>query len=390
MFKRLLQPILKQTASSFPITALTGPRQSGKTTLIKQAFSNFNYFNLEDPDNLLYMQSDPKTILNSNQKLIIDEAQKWPPLFSYLQSHIDQHPKNRYILTGSQNILLQAKNTQSLAGRCAYLELLPLSYSEYCSDPALKPLSLWEYLYYGSYPRPYHENLPTKTWYLSYIKTYLERDVRSLLNIKNLSQFQLFLKCCAARHGQLLNLSNLSQDLGLSHTQIKEWLSVLEASYIIFLLPPYYKNFNKRLVKTPKLYFYDSALVCQLLEIDSISHLQQHMMRGAIFEGFIISEIIKYLQLTQQGKTYFWKSRNDHEVDLIIERGEELWLYEIKSSSTFNPSFLYGLDYLAKQSLIKDLIQERILIYGSEQYLTVNTECGPVTVLPWNKIREQF
>ncbi len=388
MFERLLKPILENTITTFPITALTGPRQSGKTTLIKQTCPNFNYFNLEDPDNLLYIQSDPKSILTTNHNLIIDEAQKWPLLFSYLQAHIDQNPHHRYVLSGSQNILLQEKITQSLAGRCAYLELFPLSYKEFCSHPNLKPLPLWEYLYGGTYPRPYHEKLPIKMWYSSYIKTYLERDVRNLLNIRNLSQFQLFLKFCAARHGQLLNLSNLSQDTGLSHTQIKEWISLLEASYIIFLLRPFYKNFNKRLVKTPKLYFYDSALVCQLLEIDSVQSLQQHIMRGAIFEGFVISEIIKYLQLDQNGKIYFWRDHGGNEIDLILERNNKLFLYEIKSSSTFNVSFLSGLDYFVKQ--VKEEVQERFLVYTAEQSLTMNTEHGLVTILSWNKLCDNF
>lgn len=389
MFKRILHPILEKTVHKFPITALTGVRQTGKTTLIKQAFPNFNYFNLEDPDNLLYIQSDPKAILANNQRLIIDEAQKWPLLFSYLQAHVDQNPHSNYVLSGSQNILLQSNITQSLAGRCAYLELFPLSYQEYCSHPNLKSLSLWEYIYNGTYPRPYHENLPIKLWYSSYIKTYLERDVRNLLNIRNLSQFQLFLKFCAARHGQLLNLTNLSQDTGLSNTQIKEWISLLETSYIIYLLRPFYKNFNKQLVKTPKLYFYDSALVCQLLAIDSVQQLQQHFMRGAIFEGFVISEIIKYLQIEQlehPSQIYFWRDHSDNEIDLIVEQNNKLFLYEIKSSSTFNTNFLSGLDYFLQKVTLKE-VEERFLVYTGEQTVPMNTINGSVMLLPWNKLQ---
>lgn len=346
MFQRLLAATLQTTAQGFPVTVLTGPRQSGKTTLLRELFPDYYYVNLEAPDILLHAQQDPRGFLQHNeQHWIIDEAQNDPALFSYIQELVD-HPQNkrRFILSGSQNFLLAHNINQTLAGRAAILELLPLSYAEYCTAKDLSPLNLWEFLYQGGYPRPYNENLPLKMWYDSYIRTYLERDIRSLMNIKDLAKFQLFLKLCAGRHGQLLNMNALANDAGISHTTAAQWISLLEASYIVYRLQPYYKNFNKRLVKTPKLYFYDSALVCMLLGIDSSQHLKMHTSRGAIFEGFVLAEIIKTtLAQGQRPNLYFWRDHLGIEIDGILEKGGQLRAIELKSGQTITADFFENL-----------------------------------------------
>jgi len=362
MFQRSIEGTLQNAASTFPVVVLTGPRQSGKTTLLKTLFPEYDYISLESPDNLLMVQSDPRGFLETDgRKKIIDEAQHYPELFSYIQEYADKERKpGMFILSGSQNFLLAERTSQTLAGRAAILELLPLSYTEYCTHPEIKKLNLWQFLYHGTYPRPYQEHLNTGLWYNSYIRTYLERDVRSLVNVKDLAKFQIFLKLCAGRHGQLLNLSSLGHDCGISQTTASQWLSILEASYIVYRLQPYYRNFNKRLVKTPKLFFYDTALVCQLLGIESAEHLQLHTQRGAIFEGFILADIIK--SFTSRGKTaplYFWRDHLGVEIDGLIERGEKLVALEIKSSKTIVPDMLSVLQkwrQIAQSAAIKSCL----------------------------------
>lgn len=345
LFKRNITNTLIETAKSFPITALTGPRQSGKTTLLKYLFPSRDYINLEDPDRFLMVSSDIRGFLNDGKPRIIDEAQRLPELFSYLQGHVDKDPiPGQFILSGSQNFLLSEKISQTLAGRVGLLELLPLSYSEYLTHPQSKDLAIWDFLYHGSYPRPYNENLDVTIWFNSYIKTYLERDVRSLINIKDLNTFHRFLQLCAGRHGQLLNLNELANDTGISQTTATNWINILEASYIVYRLQPYYKNFNKRIIKTPKLFFYDSAIVCRLLGIESPAHLKIHVNRGQIFEGFIISEIIKYF--FSKGATapvYFWRDHRGTEIDLVIERFDKEYAIELKSGQTFDTTYIKSL-----------------------------------------------
>jgi len=390
MFERSMSETLLKTARSFPGTVLIGPRQSGKTTLLKQLFPEYSYINLESPDTLLRIQGDPRGFLLSDQRhWIIDEAQKFPELFSYLQEEIDKTPiPGRFILSGSQNFLLDEKINQTLAGRVAILELLPLSYSEYLTNNTCSPTTLWKFLYEGSYPRLYHEHLDPIIWYNSYIRTYLERDVRSLIHIRNLNIFQTFLKLCAGRHGQLLNLNALANDCGISQTTATHWLSVLESSYIIHLLKPHHQNFNKRLVKTPKLYFYESALVCHLLGIESPEHLQSHAHRGAIFEGFVMAEILKFY--AAQGKTaplYFWRDHLGTEVDALLEKGGDLFAIEIKSTTTFATSLLTELNKWKK--IAKDQAKKAFLMYsGDENFTYDNTE-----ITAWNqchKLLEQI
>lgn len=382
MFHRAIGSALLAASQSFPAILLTGPRQSGKTTLLKMLFPEYDYINLEAPDTLLRLKSDPRGFLTSDKKYwIIDEAQNFPALFSYLQEAIDNKPmKGRFILSGSQNFLLNEKISQTLAGRVAIFELLPLSYQEYSSNPELPPLSLWSYLYQGGYPRPYHEHLNPSVWYNSYIRTYLERDVRSLLNVRDLSLFQLFLKLCAGRHAQLLNLNSLANECGISQTTAMHWLSILEASYIIFLLKPHHQNFNKRLVKTKKLYFYDSAIVCHLLGIESAEHLKMHSHRGAIFEGFILAEILKFYYA--QGKIpplYFWRDHLGIEVDALLEKENKLIAIEIKSTTTFTPDILTELNKW--QKIVGTSLKESFLVYGGDE----NFQYEKINVISWSR-----
>lgn len=379
-----MQELLKTAVNAFPVTVLTGPRQSGKTTLLKYLFPDYTYVSLETPDTLLNIKTDPRGFLNLyHQKVIIDEAQNYPELFSYIQEIVDSKKDSKILLSGSQNFLLAEQISQTLAGRAVLFELLPLTYTEYLSNPSISQHeSLWGYLYNGSYPRPYQENIPVQLWYESYIRTYLERDVRRLINVKDLSQFQLFLRLCASQHGQEFNATSIANVIGISQTTVMNWISILEASYIIFRLRPYYNNFKKRLAKRPKLYFYDSAIVCHLLGIDSVAHLEIHSSRGAIFEGFIISEILK-MQTTKpiKAQCYFWREHSGYEVDLLIELGQKLSAIEIKSGMTVSEHFFKGLMHFNDiASSAYDL--KKYVIYGGDEDLAY----GKIPVLSWKNL----
>lgn len=373
MFYRQIQPLIQDVGNKFPVMFLTGPRQSGKTTLLRALFPDYQYINLEFPDQLLLIRQDPREVLMRYQHgLIIDEAQNFPELFSWLQGMIDTLPKpTNYILSGSQNFLLTEKITQSLAGRVSIFNLLPLTVPEFCSDPQFLRPDLLTWLYNGAYPRPYNEHLPVNLWYESYIRTYLERDVRSIVNVRNLGTFQLFLKYCAGQHGQEFNASSIATALGLSQTTIMQWINILEASFIIFRLPPYYNNYRKRLSKRPKLYFYDSAIVCHLLGIESPEHLAIHTSRGAIFEGFVIAEIIK--NLYSQGKTpalYYWREHSGVEIDLIIEQPQQLIAIETKSGITIREEYTRNLEKI--QKTINDYPVKPVIVYGGDENIITN------------------
>lgn len=386
MFERTIATLLNKTAPAFPLVVLTGPRQSGKTTLLRHLFKDFEYIYLEAPDVLLEVKSDPRRFLNKKVKgWIFDEAQRFPDLFSYIQEYLEDSPQIPIILTGSQSFLFNENISQSLAGRAAILELLPLSYSELTSDKKFLNIGLYQMLYNGLYPRPYHENLPIDLWYQSYIQTYLERDVRQISNIGNLSQFQLFLKLCAGSCGQLLNLESIAGDCGVSQPTAKRWLSILESSRVIFLLQPHFKNFRKRLVKRPKLYFYDSSIVCGLLGISSEDQLFTHSMRGAIFESFVVSEICKHFY--NRGKTppiYFWRDHRGLEVDVVLDIGGELKGIEIKSGSTLANDFSKPL--LKWKEISGTPIENLSIIYGGDKV----SELDGLKVLPWKKITSLF
>jgi len=378
MFQRELTPTLQKCISSFPVTVLTGPRQSGKTTLLRYLFPSYGYYSLENPETLLKVKADVKAFLNRHpQGMIIDEAQAMPEIFSYIQSIVDEEKRpGQFILSGSQNFLLIEKVSQTLAGRTALLELLPLSHKEYVSWSDMPELSIWETLYSGGYPRIFEQKLDQRIWYSSYIQTYLERDVRNLLNVKDLIKFRQFLSLCAGRHGQLLNMNELGNDAGISHTTVKEWLALLEASFITYRLAPHFNNFNKQVVKTPKLYFYDSGLVCQLLGIESANHLSQHVTRGAIFEGYIISEVMKwYLSHGLKAPLYFWRSRTGIEVDLLIDRAGSLTVLEIKSGQTLTTDMLKPLRQWQKVVPTSNCH----LVYGGNE----NFRQGDIQVNSW-------
>lgn len=381
MIERILGNTILSMADVFPVITLTGPRQSGKTTLVRSLFSEYEYTNLENLNDLHAAQEDPVRFLKSfSQKgVIIDEAQKFPELFSYLQVIVDESKKmGRFILTGSQNFLLLEKITQSLAGRAAVLHLLPFEYAE-ITAAKFTGRKLDEVLYTGAYPALYDRKILPQDYYPSYIQTYIDRDVRSIKNIGDLSTFQRFVKLCAGRTGQLLNLSSLGNEVGINYKTVAAWIAILEASFIVFLLRPYHRNFNKRIVKQPKLYFYDTGLLCSLLDINSPEQLKTHYLRGSIFESFIIGEYIKVRY--HQGlssNVFFWRDNTGHEIDLLLEDGSKMKAIEIKSGETINPVFFKGLEFFGKISNIPD--EHRFLVYGGEK----KYERSAGKVLSWN------
>jgi len=347
MIPRLLHSKLIQLVTQYPIVAVTGPRQSGKTTLVRYTFPDRKYVSLEDPDVREFAAKDPRRFLGTYQSgSILDEIQRVPELFSYLQTRVDEAgQEGMYILTGSFNMGLLEGITQSLAGRVAILNLLPFSFSELV-DSGRAPATLPELLFTGFYPRIYDKNLPPPEWYGNYVTTYLERDVRKILQVTDLDRFQRFLRMCAARSGTLLNLTSLGNDCGISHNTARSWLSVLQAGYIIFLLQPHFKNFTKRLIKSPKLYFYDSGLLAYLLNIESPDMLSIHAFRGQLFETWVIGELLKgRFNRGLRENIYFWRDRSGHEVDCIVDQGTTLLPFEIKSGETIGSDFFKGLQY---------------------------------------------
>lgn len=388
MIKRSLEKELKTTARQFPVVAVLGPRQSGKTTLVKNTFKKYNYVTLEDFDKQRHAQEDPRLFLEENKNkhgLIIDEVQYVPELFSYIKTFVDEHKgAGQFILTGSQNFLLNEKISQSLAGRVALLTLLPLAIDELASA-SLLPEKVEKIMFSGSYPRIFDENINPSKWHRSYIGTYLERDVRNLKNIENITRFQHFVALCAGRIGQVLNLTSLGDDCGITTNTVISWLSLLECSYIVFRLQPHYKNFSKRLIKSPKLYFYDTGLACSLLGITSEQELSTHYMRGNLFESFVLSEFMKYqFNKDQRPNIYFWRDSQGHEIDGVIERASDLIPVEIKAGKTINTSFFDGLNYW--NDLAASNVEKSFLIYGGlEKY----TRKG-INILGWRNLQDVF
>ena len=357
---------LHQMALGFPVIAITGPRQSGKSTLARETFPRHPYVTLEDLDTRSVALADPRRFLaRFPEGAVLDEVQRAPALLSYLQGRVDaaQRP-GEFIVTGSQQFGLMDGITQSLAGRAGLLQLLPLSQTE-LRQSASAGASLEEAMWRGGYPALHAQfrELPPQTWFASYVATYLERDVRQVLNINNLALFQRFVLMCAARSGQLLNLNSLAADCGISQPTARQWLTVLQASYVVTLLPPYHRNFGKRLVKTPKLYFLDTGLLCHLLRIPDALALQTHAMRGAIFETWAVTEVIKHRY--NQGLSadlYFWRDNHGTEFDLVFEQAGRLQAVEIKSGTTF------AMDWLGPARRWKTMVGEAaaqpIVLYG--------------------------
>lgn len=385
-YSRKLMEKLQLLADQFPIVSIVGPRQSGKTTLAKLSFPSFRYVSLEDLDNRDFAESDPRGFLQEYSKnVIIDEVQRVPNLLSYLQTHVDKTDEpGQYILTGSAQFQLVDNLSQSLAGRSSILTLLPFSLAELAEADLVKE-TYEEQLITGFYPRLYKTNMQPTDWYASYTQTYLEKDVRELSGIRHLAIFQKFLKLCAGRNGQIINISDLSADCGISPQTVREWLSILEASFILYLLPSYHENFNKRLIKSSKLYFYDTGLVCYLLGIRTVTDLKMHYLRGAIFESYVMAEIIKHqVNLGEQANVYYWREKNKNEVDCIIESSRGILAVEIKSSRTFQSDFLKGLKYW--HNLTGHSAESSFLVYGGEHS---HTRSG-VNILAWNKVSDLF
>lgn len=372
MIPRAATTTLQTLALGYPILAITGPRQSGKTTLARSTFPEKPYVSLEDLDTRAFAEEDPRGFLDRYANgAIVDEAQRCPALFSYLQTRVDAHQRmGEFVLTGSQQFGLLSQITQSLAGRVGLVQLLPFSVQELQSAQML-PQRMEEVLWRGLYPPLYDRALAPTQWFANYTTTYVERDVRQIVEVQSLSLFQRFLKMCAARCGQLLNMSSLANDCGVSHKTIGAWLSVLEAGYVVFLLRPHHQNFGKRLVKTPKLYFHDTGLAAYLMGITDSDHLAIHPARGALFENLVIGEHMK--QRFNQGlasNLYFWRNNTGEEVDLVLEEGAQLQPVEIKSSQTFNAAFVDGLTKWARYA--GDAALPARLVYGGDDNMVRN------------------
>ena len=347
---RALTDTILESSKYFPVVTLTGPRQSGKSTLYRHIFPDCPYVSLEDPDIRMLADSDTRGFLDRYEKeVIIDEIQNCPPLLSYIQGIVDNDRKRRFYLTGSSQFSLLQNVTQSLAGRSAVFELLPLSLSELGAVDKLRNESADDLMYKGFYPSIWSdENIP-RLYYPAYVKTYLERDVRNILNIKGQNNFHRFIRLCAARIGCVFNASELSNELGVSANTVSAWLSVLQASYIIFLLPPFFTNTKKRLIKSPKLYFTDTGLASYLLEIDSPSNLNRDKMRGPLFENMVVMECLKSIYNSGRNTgLYFYRDSNRNEVDILMKEGERYNLIEVKSSQTFHSDFLDGIKSFEK------------------------------------------
>lgn len=364
---RIISKAIDVYLKKYPIVALTGPRQSGKTTVLRHLLPDYRYVSLENPDNRQFAETDPNSFLQLyDRKVIFDEVQRVPKLFSYLQTIVDTTGEmGQFVLSGSQNFHLMQSITQSLAGRVALFKLLPFDFAE--MKQAGFPLNDYaETMIRGFYPAIYDRDIPAKVYYSNYISTYVERDVSELLNVRDARQFKKFLSLCATRAGQLVNLNVMANDCGISQPTAKAWLSVLESSYIVFLLQPYSDNFSKRVIKTPKLYFYDSGLLAHLLKIADATKIKTQSQKGMLFENMIVSEKLKqnYHNYLQQ-ELFFWRDSNDNEVDLLILEDGQIDIYELKSTETITSKLFEGLKKFA--DLAGDQIGKEVLVYAGKQ-----------------------
>ncbi|MYD30850.1 MAG: DUF4143 domain-containing protein [Nitrospira sp. SB0661_bin_20] len=385
MIIRDLAPKLIRSATQVPTITLTGPRQSGKTTLCRSVFPRHPYVTLETPDTRAFAAEDPRAFLAQfPEGAVIDEVQRAPDLLSYLQGIIDDDPApGRWILSGSQNLSLLESVSQSLAGRTAVHHLLPLTRGEITRFPQ-HPASLDETLFAGGYPRIFDRQLDPADWLRSYVATYLERDVRTLSNVGDLATFQRFVELCAGRTAQLINYSSLANDCGISQPSAKAWLGILEASFVVFRLQAFHANVRKRLVKMPKLYFYDTGLVCWLLGIRQPEQLRSHPLRGAIFETWVISETMKHrTNLGKSGGLLFYRDSNGAEVDLVIEQPGSVVLVEVKSSATASSSLFAGAKRIQRHFGQLPRSSEVVVVYGGDEFQG-HTEGR---LIPWRMLR---
>lgn len=373
---------LVKLAKTFRSVAVIGPRQSGKTTLCRTTFPQKPYVSLENPDIKEFATTDPRGFLSQYKNgAILDEVQRAPHLFSYLQQILDEtKKKGLFILTGSNNFLLQENVTQTLSGRIAYLQLLPLSLHELKESKKMRPDYHW-HLLSGGYPEVIAKRMNPNDWYAGYIATYIERDVRQLKNISNLSMFTKLLRLCAGRTGQVLNMSAIANDCGIDQKTVAAWISVLQSSYIIYLLKPYFSSFNKRIMKTPKLYFYDSGVACSLLGISTVKELITHPARGFLFENLIISELLKErFNAGEKDNLYYWRDKTGNEVDVLIDKAGKLSAFELKSGETISNDFFKGIEYVSGLSKGK---VEKCIIYGGKQ---LQKRSNGIIIKPWNQL----
>ena len=382
MIRRTLEKRIHSLAKQYPVITLTGPRQSGKSTLLKHSFPDYAYVSLEDLDMRTFANNDPRGFLATYpHRTIIDEVQRVPSLLSYIQTHVDNMDETGiYMLAGSQNLLLSDAIGQSLAGRTAVLKLLPFSHTE-LDDAGLLPTSVNEEIFYGSYPKIFDKHIAPQDYYPDYIETYVERDVRLLKNIGNLNSFIRFIKLCAARIGQLLNISSLANECSISSPTAAAWLSILEASYICYQLKPDWNNFTKRLVKSPKIYFYDTGLACALLDIHSPAQVDTHYLRGNLFENMVVNSFVK--EAWHNGlrtDLRFWRDSTGNEVDLLVYGNDQPEAYEIKSSATFSTDFFKGLTRWASLSGV-DTDHLHVIYNGAN---AIKTSSG--RLIPWTTL----
>ena len=381
LIKRTMEAVLRERAKRYPVVTITGPRQSGKTTLCRKVFPNKPYVSLENMDARQYAQEDPHGFLASlPDGALLDEIQRAPDLLSYMQTLVDQDGrKGLFILTGSQQMEVATTINQSLAGRTALLKLLPFSLEELGAQG--RRASLDRLLVTGFYPRIWHDGLAPAQALASYIETYVERDIRQLVAVKDLALFQRFVSLCAGRVGGLLNLNSLAADCGISHQSARNWFTLLEASYIVFRLPPYFANIKKRLVKSPRLYFYDVGLASSLLGLETEAHASSHPLRGNLFENMVVMEALKHrLHRGQRSNLHFYRDSNGNEVDLLLTQGGGLFPMEIKSGQTLNPDYFKGLQNFAA---LFPLPQGAALIYaGAQRQDRHAIKARPYTALP--------
>jgi predicted AAA+ superfamily ATPase len=383
MIERTLSNKLADLSQKFQVITLTGPRQSGKTTLVRATFPSLPYVSLEEPDIRQIALTDPRGFLsNYNDGAILDEVQHTPELFSYIQSIVDSNQNPQFILTGSSNFLQMEKISQTLAGRTAILHLLPFSSTEL--ENGNYTFDQYESLIFnGQYPRIYDRNLLPSDFYPSYIQTYVERDVRMIKNIGDINSFIQFIQLCAGRTWQLINYTSLANDAGISPNTAKAWISILETSYIVYRLQPYHKNFKKRLVKSPKLYFYDTGVACSLLGIRNENQVSTHFLKGALFENLIINEFIKHeFHRGQRRYPYFWQDSRGKEIDCLLVDGENITPIEIKSGKTISNSYFDNLRYWHQLTGVPD--DHGYVVYGGEQSL--QTSSG--SFISWKHLKQ--